>query len=55
MTIYSLTEIAGMAERAAAQHGTSAENPFPVGHPAHDAFAASLERYLLEQACTAAA
>jgi hypothetical protein len=49
MTIYSRTEIAGMAERAAAQHGDEAENPFPQGTAAHDAFAASLERCLVNQ------
>lgn len=49
MTIYSRTQIAALAERAAAQHGPAAPNPFPADTEAHAAFAASLERYLVAQ------
>lgn len=49
MSIYSRIEIAELAERAAAQHGTAAPNPFPADTEAHAAFAASLDRYLVAQ------
>lgn len=49
MSIYSRTQIAELAERAATEQGTAAPNPFPAGTDAHDAFAASLEPYLVAQ------
>jgi hypothetical protein len=46
MAVYSMERIRAQAQRAAREQGAKAQNPFPLLHPAHAAFAQQLAEAL---------